>query len=76
MESKTKKVTKVGKVFELGERTIYPIVEVSTHESENGFYESLTPTALVVVEPVKKYILPLTEDEIDIDEIIDLVFPD
>lgn len=76
MKSKTKKIKKVGKAFEIGEKTIYPIVDVSTVESDNGFFESITPTALVIIEPVKKYILPLSEEEIDADEIIQLVFND
>jgi hypothetical protein len=39
---------------------------------ETSFVESISPIALVVVESLKKYILPLTEDEVDSAEIIDL----
>ena len=76
MFSKTKKVKEVGKIFMIGERTFYSIVQISTVEMENSFSESISPVALVVVEPSKKYILPLTEDEVDTEEIISLVFPE
>ena len=74
MFSKTKKVKEVGKIFKIGERTFYPIIEISTVEMETSFVESISPLAFVVVEPLKKYILPLTEDEFDTEEIIELVF--
>jgi hypothetical protein len=74
MDSKTKNVKQVGKIFEIGERTFYPIIQISIVNSDNAFFESISPVALVVVEPLKKYILPLTEDEIDSEEIVKLVF--
>jgi len=74
MDSKTKNTTEVGKIFEIGDRTFYSIVQISTIDMENSFAESISPLALVVVEPSKKYILPLTEDEIDTEKIISLVF--
>jgi hypothetical protein len=76
MKSKIKVEKKVGKIFEINERKFYSIVEISTIESDNYFSESITPLAFFVSEPLKKYILPLSEDEIDKDEIIRLVFPD
>jgi len=72
MTPKTRKVKEVGKMFQIGERTFYPIIEISTVEMETSFVESISPIALVVVESLKKYILPLTEDEVDSAEIIDL----
>jgi hypothetical protein len=74
MVPKTKNVKGIGKIFEIGERTFYPIIEVSTVEMDNIFTESISPVAFVIVEPLKKYILPLTEDELDTEEIIELVF--
>lgn len=75
MKSKVKHEKRVGKIFEIGERKFYPIVQISTIKTDNYFSESLTPVALVVCEPIKKYILPLSEDELDKEEIINLVFP-
>lgn len=75
MKSKLKVEKKVGKTFDIGERKFYPIVKISTMESDNYFSESITPVAFVVVEPMKKYILPLSDDELDTEEIIRLVFP-
>ena len=74
MASRTKNVKEIGKIFEIGERTFYPIIEISTVEMDNNFIESISPIAFVIVEPLKKYILPLTEDELDSEEIIKLVF--
>ncbi len=74
MKSKIKKVKEVGKIFKIGERTFYPIIEISTVDMESSFAESISPMALLVVEPLKKYILPLTEEEIDFEEIANLVF--
>jgi len=74
MDSKTKNVKEVGKIFEIGERTFYPIIQIATIDMDNAFAESISPVALVIVEPLKKYILPLTEDELDSEEIINLVF--
>jgi hypothetical protein len=76
MASRTKNVKEIGKIFEIGERTFYPIIEISTVEMDNTFIESISPVAFVIVEPLKKYILPLTEDELDSEEIINLVFPE
>lgn len=74
MDFRTKNVKEIGKIFEIGERTFYPIIEISTVEMDNNFIESISPIAFVIVEPLKKYILPLTEDELDSEEIINLVF--
>ncbi len=74
MDSKTKNIKEVGRIFEIGERTFYPIIQVSTIEMDNSFSETISPVAFVIVEPLKKYILPLTEDELDSEEIINLVF--
>ena len=74
MNPKTVKKKKIGKKFEIGERTFYPVVEISTVDMDSYFSESIFPVALVVFEPSKSYILPLTEEEVDADEIIELVF--
>jgi hypothetical protein len=76
MNPKKKNVKEVGKIFEIGDRTFYPIIEISTIEMGNSFSESISPIAMVVVEPSKQYILPLTNDEFDSEEIIDLVSTD
>jgi len=74
MVSRNKNVKEIGKIFEIGERTFYPIIEISTVEIDNAFIESISPVAFVIVEPSKKYILHLTDDELDTEEIINLVF--
>ena len=74
MNPKTVKKKKIGKIFEIGERTFYPVVEISTVDMDSYFSEWISPVAFVVFEPSKSYILPLTEEEIDSEEIINLVF--
>lgn len=76
MKSKIKVEKKVGKILEVDGRKFYPIVEISTMESDNYFSKSITPLAFFVSEPMKKYILPLSDDELDKDEIIRLIFPE
>ena len=76
MKSKIKTEKKIGRIFELGSRKFYPIVQISTINADGYFSESITPVALVVCEPIKNYILPLSEDELDKEEIIKLVFHD
>ncbi len=76
MKSKIKTEKKIGRIFEIGSRKFYPIVQISTIKTDSYFSESITPVALVVCEPIKNYILPLSEDELDKEEIIKLVFPD
>lgn len=66
------KDTRIGKKFEIDERTFYPVVEVSTFEGESSFAESITPIAMVVVEPSKNYIITLGLDELDYEKISEL----
>jgi hypothetical protein len=76
MNTKNRTIKKIGKIFEIDERKFYPIIQISTIENDRSFSELLSPVAFLIVEPEKKYILPLIEEEIDNDEIIKLVFPD
>jgi len=45
---------------------------ISTIEGDSYFAESITPLAMIIVEPSKKYLLPLSDDELDYDEILEL----
>ncbi len=66
------KETMIGKKFEIEQRTFYPVVEVSIIEGDSSFAESITPIAMVVVEPSKSYIITLGFDELDYEGISDL----
>lgn len=62
-----KKDIEVRKPIEIGERTFYPIVEVSELKGPSYEFMSIQPIALVVVEGKDKYILALNEKEISKD---------
>jgi hypothetical protein len=72
MNFKNNNVKEIGKEFKIGERTFYPVVEISTIEMDSSFSEQISPIALLVIEPSIKYILPLTEEKVNSEEIIDL----
>lgn len=65
------KVISKGKSIIIGERTIYPIIMVSTYEvADKYFYESITPLALAVIEPEQKYFVALDEENVKIRELL------
>jgi|APFre7841882630_1041343.scaffolds.fasta_scaffold24533_3 uncharacterized spore protein YtfJ len=59
-----KKDIEVGKPIEIGERTIYPIVEVGESKGPSYEFMSIVPIALVVVEGENKYMFALNEKEV------------
>jgi uncharacterized spore protein YtfJ len=66
------KEIKVGKPIEIGERTIYPLVEVNELKDPSYEFMSIIPIALVVVEGENKYMLTLDEDKIS-EELMELI---
>jgi uncharacterized spore protein YtfJ len=62
-----KKEIEIGKPVKIGERILYPIVEV--RELKDPSYEimSIIPIAIVVVEGKDKYMLALNEKEVSRD---------
>ncbi|MGZ7044645.1 MAG: hypothetical protein ACXVHM_08620 [Methanobacterium sp.] len=62
-----KKDIEVGKPIEIGERTIYPIVEVSELKGSSYEFMNIVPIALVVVEGENKYMFALNEKEVSRD---------
>jgi hypothetical protein len=48
------------------------VVQISTIELDSSFSEQISPIALLVIEPSIKYILPLTEEKVNSEEIIEL----
>ena len=58
-----KKILK-GKAIKIANRTIYPVIQISTLEIEGVFwFETITPIAIAVIEANNKYLLPLTPEE-------------
>ncbi len=58
-----KKILK-GEALRIGDRVIYPVIQVSTLEFEDKFwFESITPIAMAVLEVDKKYLISLCDEE-------------
>lgn len=66
----------VGKPFKTGNRTIYPVLEVATVGSNLPSFRGIEifPIALVIKESGEKYTISLTDEEINPDELIGMVF--
>lgn len=65
------KSIKKGKSKKIGNRTIYPVIIVTSLKIEdNIIYEGITPFALAVIEADQKYFISLDEDNQEISELI------
>lgn len=66
-ESSYDKTITTGKPFKVGEKTIYPIVILSSFSLHECFMnESITPMALAVLEAKDKYFVSLDEENDEI----------
>lgn len=67
---------KVGKPIELTNRTIYPIIQtfVTVNEGQDFIAIEIFPIALVVKEKDNEYVISLTKDEINLEEIIKMTY--
>lgn len=50
-----------GKALKIGERTLYPVIQILCMENGKFWFESILPLALAVVDSDTKYLIPLTE---------------
>jgi hypothetical protein len=59
-----------GKSFEIGGRIIYPIVQITIQKNNEGSIISagVNPIAIIVEENKERYILPLNDEKMDLDE--------
>lgn len=66
---------KAGKVIEIDNRKIYPIIQKMAVKNENQFFFTVEifPVALVVEEGEEKYTINLTSDKINSEEIIGMI---
>ncbi len=66
----------VGKPIKAAGRTIYPIIDVVTvgNNMPNCRGIEIFPIALVIEESGERYAVSLTEEEINSDEFVDMVF--
>jgi uncharacterized spore protein YtfJ len=63
----------VGEAIKIGDRTIYPVNQVSTlNRNGTGFFGVwISPLAIVVVEPTQKYAISLTSETITLDKLLE-----
>lgn len=62
---------KKGEPKKIGNRTIYPVIIVTSLEIEDKIiYEGITPFALAVIEPDQKYFISLEEENQEIAQLI------
>ncbi|MCP8304114.1 MAG: hypothetical protein H3Z50_01375 [archaeon] len=74
-EVKTETDTVVGEALKIGDRTLYPVIRVSTikREGEGFFGAWVSPLAMVVVEPAQEYAIPLTDETITLEKLLEMV---
>ena len=67
--------TVVGKALKIDDRTLYPIIRISIlkKEERNFFGTWISPLAMVVVEPAEEYVIPLTDEDIDHEQLLQMV---
>jgi len=65
----------VGRAVKLDSRTIYPIIEIVTIKNANNIplFAEIYPFALVIEEDDQKYVINLTEDEIDSEKVMGMI---
>jgi len=66
--------TVVGEALKIGDRTLYPVIQVSTlNRKGKNFFGWVSPLAIAVVEPTQKYVIPLTDETITLEQILEMV---
>ncbi|BAW32111.1 MAG TPA: hypothetical protein PLO64_05955 [Methanothermobacter sp.] len=68
---KTDKI--IGKPIKIDDRTLYPIIQISTIKNKNFITAWIHPIAIVITEPTKKYIIQLTDEDIKTEEILEMI---
>jgi len=65
----------VGEAFEVGDRTIYPVVRVLTFGGTmvNLYGARISPLAIVMEEPTQKYVVALTDEKLPSDQFLEMV---
>lgn len=72
---KVKTDTLIGEALKIGDRTLYPVIQVSTlnRKGQNFFGAWVSPLAMVVVEPTQEYAIPLTDETITLEQLLEMV---
>jgi uncharacterized spore protein YtfJ len=72
MELETSRTTEATTCFMVGERMFHLVTEVVTVRSARGkiFAASVSPIALLILEPNDRYAISLTEKEVTVEELL------
>jgi len=67
--------TVIGKALKIDDRTLYPIIQISTlkRKKKNFIGAWISPLAIVIAEPTKEYVIPLTDEDIDHGQLLDFL---
>jgi hypothetical protein len=65
----------VGRAFEVGNRTVYPVIQVMTFEGKgrNFFGGRISPLAMVVFEPTREYVVALRDEPFSSEQLLEMV---
>jgi len=70
MKITPKTETIIGKTIKIDNRTLYPIIQISTLKKKNFITSWICPLAIVIIEPTKKYIIQLTDKNTNPEKLI------
>lgn len=61
----------IGKALKIYEKVLYPVIRISVLKSIKGSIRGIwiVPIAIVVEENSEKFLIPLTNEKIDFDEL-------
>ncbi len=67
--------TVVGKALKIDDRTLYPIIQISTLKRKKKDFIGawIFPLAIVIEEPTKEYVILLTDEDIDQRQLLDFL---
>jgi len=64
----------IGEALKIGNRTLYPVVQVSTLNVKKGVFIGgcVLPIAIVIVEPTLEYVISLTEEKLTLEKLFQI----
>jgi hypothetical protein len=72
MELETSRTTEASNSFMVGERVFHVVTEVVTVRSSKGkvFAASVSPIALLILEPHERYAISFTDEAVTVEELL------
>lgn len=67
--------TVIGKALKIDDRTLYPIIQISILKRKKKDFIGawISPLAIVIEEPTKEYVILLTDEDIDHEQLLDFL---